>query len=995
MRNKAKLPLLNRMTDAPSLPLPTRSPKNTQLPLETVTKSSISTKEERYQRRQRTRKFKSELLKQSESILHQQKLLLSRISKQLKATTPRSSMHPTGEEDLARNGERTLLSRMNSEKVSKKESRNLKWMRKISPGLPEENSFDLCQRASRKRCVCWRCLALTPKSRNDLSLTHRIAPSSQMQSGKTLSQEGRSTWTTSSAEISPPPTTMCAQKPLETSKSLLARLSQPKLSRMEETGRLHGIEPFEQRDMLSLTGSMNLQPTGSTSCPFSPRPTQFSMIESSRSTKPSDDGSDLLGISSCQNMTSSETSRWRTLTPSECPSSPETLETMGTGHATRRGEEERSRRRVTIGTKRDVRTRKRTVDDSTFATGVGNLATKGRSVNNNQSEPVAKRPKYLRGFVWSPSLTDGFFSPTARYTLSDPPLPRPPLEEFETDAMNTIRQHPHLFKATSPIDVDSFERLLASHPNRPFVDSVCVSLREGFWPWAHTQKETYPSTWDNSYRPPKSEVEAEFLRSQRDVEVAAGHYSESFGKDLLPGMYSTPIHAVPKPRSDKLRLINDHSAGEFSLNSMIAREDIAGSRLDTVSDLVKVLLRDRREFGRRPLILFKSDVAMAYRRLILHPLWQVKQIVTVDGERHVDHCTTFGGRGSCRSFTSFMGLVVWIAIFVKSIRDLLSYMDDSFSYDVEGNVAWYGPYQCYYPSKQTKLLELWDEIGLPHEKPKQEYGRQLRITGFMVDPNEMRVTMDDEDKTKLLDRVTSFAHTAPQGTRRSLREFQQLAGWINWALNVFPLLKPGLSNVYDKMSGKSKSHAMIYVSKAVVDDLKWFNGHVESSFGVRIFEATDWSIEEADYTAYGDASALGMGFYLAESSCGFQSELPPNPPKDVIFYFEALTVLAIVENVCSQSWLPKRLVVFSDNSNTVDIFSSLRAKPCYNGILKAAVTLLLRHRIDLRVVHIPGSDNVIADALSRFQNDRALAACPGLSISAFTPPRLTMGSPKK
>jgi hypothetical protein len=41
------------------------------------------------------------------------------------------------------------------------------------------------------------------------------------------------------------------------------------------------------------------------------------------------------------------------------------------------------------------------------------------------------------------------------------------------------------------------------------------------------------------------------------------------------------------------------------------------------------------------------------------------------------------------------------------------------------NVLWYEPYHCYYRAKQVKLLKLWDEIGLPHEKAKQEYGREL------------------------------------------------------------------------------------------------------------------------------------------------------------------------------------------------------------------------------------------------------------------------------
>jgi hypothetical protein len=89
----------------------------------------------------------------------------------------------------------------------------------------------------------------------------------------------------------------------------------------------------------------------------------------------------------------------------------------------------------------------------------------------------------------------------------------------------------------------------------------------------------------------------------------------------------------------------------------------------------------------------------------------------------------------------------------------------------------------------------------------------------MVEPTEMQVTMDSEDEMKPLEHVANFIHTVLHELRRSLQEFQQLVGGINWALNVFPLLKLGLSNVYDKMSSKTKSHAMIYVSKAVVDDL--------------------------------------------------------------------------------------------------------------------------------------------------------------------------------
>ena len=623
-------------------------------------------------------------------------------------------------------------------------------------------------------------------------------------------------------------------------------------------------------------------------------------------------------------------------------------------------------------------------------TNVEKLDTRAKNVE--RPERISKKPRYALHSSRTDLEPPLSFSPTAACTLNDQPLPRPPPNEFDnSDALITINRNPDLFPIVTPINVDRFEELLVTHPNKPFVESVCVSLREGFWPWAHTQKEEYPITWDYSNRPPKNEHEAIFLRTQRDTEIAAGRYSEGFGEDLLPGMYSTPIHAVPKPRSDKLRLVNDHSAGPFSLNSMIARDDISGAKMDSISDLTEALLRYRRVHPHKKLIIFKSDVSAAYRRLPLHPLWQIKQIVTIDHIRHVDRCTSFGGRGSCRDYTSFMGLVLWIAIFIKSLADLLGYIDDNFSFDEEGNVIWYEPYQCYYPSKQAKLLNLWDEIGLPHEKSKQEYAPALRVIGFLVDPNLMRVSMDEEDRTKLIQHVDEFIATAPGGTRRTLREFQQIAGWINWSFNVFPLLKPALSNVYSKISGKSDSYAKIYVSKAVIQDLNWFVSHVRQLDGIYLFQDVNWTTDHADFVAYADACLSGLGFFLEDTREGFQCEVPHDPPRDTIFFFEALAVVSVVEAVTHLSPVPERLLIFSDNTNTVDIFCSLRALPAYNGLLKFTVSLLLEYNISLKVVHIPGIDNTIADALSRFENDKAITMCPDLSISFFQPPRVTLG----
>ena len=160
---------------------------------------------------------------------------------------------------------------------------------------------------------------------------------------------------------------------------------------------------------------------------------------------------------------------------------------------------------------------------------------------------------------------------------------------------------------------------------------------------------------------------------------------------------------------------------------------------------------------------------------------------------------------------------------------------------------------------------------------------------------------------------------------------------------------------------------------------------------VYLFEDVDWDVQHADVTAYSDACMSGLGFFFKQSKKGYQCLVPQDPPKGTIFYFEALAVVSVMNAITQLPSIPTRVLIFSDNSNTVDIFHSLRSLPPYNGLLKFTVSILLKHNISLRVVRVPGVDNIVADSLSRFENSKAIAACPGLSISTFQPPRVPMG----
>src|SRR5260221_3186542 len=141
--------------------------------------------------------------------------------------------------------------------------------------------------------------------------------------------------------------------------------------------------------------------------------------------------------------------------------------------------------------------------------------------------------------------------------------------------MNTIHSYPHLFPIITPVDVDRFELLLHNHPNTALISSVCHGLRSGFWPFAITEKpENSPQgcvMWPQG-PPTLNDESLVFLKSQHNIEISLGWYSQAFRALLLPGMVVQPIFTVPKKGSTRLRLVNNHRAGLKSLTSLILME---------------------------------------------------------------------------------------------------------------------------------------------------------------------------------------------------------------------------------------------------------------------------------------------------------------------------------------------------------------------------------------------------------------------------------------
>jgi hypothetical protein len=417
--------------------------------------------------------------------------------------------------------------------------------------------------------------------------------------------------------------------------------------------------------------------------------------------------------------------------------------------------------------------------------------------------------------------------------------------------------------------------------------------------------------------------------------------------------------------------------------------------MDTLARLGDQLLRLVKDL--KPgefIIIWKSDVSEAYRLLPVAMPWQTKQINFIEGFHHVDRCVAFGGRRSGDLYIAFMSLILWIAQEKRKVRKPNGFMDDVYSIQIAGQESFHLTLQKSVPTDQAKMLNLWDDLGIPYKAHKQQHGRVLTVLGIEVNTDKLTFTLPDEKREELIRELGRFIfdkqHRAP---RRPLKDFQTLAGWLNWSFNVFPLLWHSLSNVYAKLRGLTKPNQRVTVSRAISNDLAWARGHIANSSGVYLLKANDWDPSLADLTIYTDACLTGMGFYLPKEKIGYQAKVPIDVPTDGIFYREHWAVYSALHYATVKLEMKnQKITIFTDNLNSVDIYNTLHALPTYNDLLKASVDLLLSSNCQLRVLHVPGEENTIANALSRDDADRAYLFQSDLVILHFEPPRVTLGA---
>jgi len=310
-------------------------------------------------------------------------------------------------------------------------------------------------------------------------------------------------------------------------------------------------------------------------------------------------------------------------------------------------------------------------------------------------------------------------------------------------------------------------------------------------------------------------------------------------------------------------------------------------------------------------------------------------------------------------------------------------MDDFFGWDFTDNLVYFREERR--PRKQVQLLLFWEAIRCPFSDIKQQHGEVLKIIGFWIDANLGSISLSPRSIDDLIDKINSFL----SHRQHALRDWQRLAGHINWLFNVLPWGRPALTEFYRKISGKRHQYAMIPLNRTVIEDLSWLRAIIPESTGIRFVDAELWNDCDADFVVWTDASLSALAFTYAGNGFVYPLSEPSNARfKTDIFFLELIAILSAVFHIASFDKPPRRVLLWTDSLDSVAVLNSLRAKQdIHNAPLLAIANIILRSGINLRLRHLTSKENIRADMLSCLLLSDFSRKFPSDRVRIFSPPR--------
>lgn len=484
---------------------------------------------------------------------------------------------------------------------------------------------------------------------------------------------------------------------------------------------------------------------------------------------------------------------------------------------------------------------------------------------------------------------------------------------------------------------------LSSHPDLDFVSYLLSGIANGFRIGFNYNKYQHRSAKRNMLSATQNpEVVREYLAK----ECASGRVVGPLERGSLP-LQINRFGVIPKPHQPgKWRLIVDLSYPEGeSVNDGIASELCSLSYASIDNAAQRIVKRGRGT------LLAKVDLESAYRMVPVHPDDRHLLGMEWDKRLYVDTALPFGLRSAPKIFTALADGLLWIMA-SQGIREAIHYLDD---YLLFGDPD---TQEC--AEALRVMLSLCQQLGVPVSMPKIEGpANVLTFLGIELDTVRCELRLPSEKLIRLKSTLGGWS-TKISCTKR---ELLSLIGQLQHACKV---VRPGrtfLRRMIDLSTVAKQLHHHIRLTAAFRSDLQWWLTFLIKWNGVSMMQAIVQKRPEAVITS--DASGnWGCGAFSSQG-CWFQLQWPQQWANVHITIKELLPIVVACA-VWGSNWRGQTIQCICDNAAVVAIINSGRSKDkLAMHILRCLFFFTAHFNVSLFAQHLPGRENVAADALSR------------------------------
>ena len=439
------------------------------------------------------------------------------------------------------------------------------------------------------------------------------------------------------------------------------------------------------------------------------------------------------------------------------------------------------------------------------------------------------------------------------------------------------------------------------------------------------------------------------------LESDSGRLAGPFDSPPLQNFRVSPLKLVPKPKTSKVpfRLVHNlsHPFKGDSINSGIP-QDAKSVQYSTILDAIRIIISLP-----QPVFTAKTDIKNAFKIVPVSPLDHHKLGLKIQGKYYYDRTLSLGTASACQIFESFSTALHAIHCFYSKLNTSVHMLDDFL----------FIAHHASFCQKHMNLFDaICDDIGVPIA-PEKKTTPSLNTVflGIELDTqNGMAVLPMDK-----LETYSSSIREALGLKSMTKTELQSLVGKLSFASMVVPA-RPFLRRLINLMSPlKLPNHHGKLTIESKKDLQTWLD--FLSEYNGRTYFRMLGILDSPQLHLYSDSSKLGFGAVFGSS--WIQGRFPESwielfqSHKIHISFLEMYPVFVAI-SIFGKFLTNTNVLFHSDNQAVVEVLNKQSSKDKHLMLLvRPLVLVLIRYNINLKLKHIPGLENGLPDAISRFQ----------------------------